>query len=358
MINSSWKQTARTIVLSIILGGASGVLFSALTTNYLSGYAIELGQLTNPLRLQDERPHAFPKSYEEALEYVSEIATPSLVSFFEPSLSASDAYLSEEAVLHGMVLTSDGWIMTNGKTRTDLAQLKVGIGREVYQIVEIVPDSATGVSFVKIEAENLSVLAFGKGRDIMAGERVFVVPSTQSLLATTVIGSDWGTETIWSADIPQRKIILSTSAESSIGAPVTNTGGELIGIMQDDDKYIPMESLLPAFTSLLRDGDIERASLGLEVIDLTHSIGLSEELVRSHRSGALILNTASIVSNGSAAQAQLQAGDIILMVDGQLINGNRSLDEYISDYRPGDNVRLTIDRAGEEIDITVTLGVL
>ena len=64
------------------------------------------------------------------------------------------------------------------------------------------------------------------------------------------------------------------------------------------------------------------------------------------------------VSAGAPAEtAGLQAGDIITAVDGVAIDGDHQfINEAIMNHKPGDTVKLTIDRNGQSQDVTVTLG--
>lgn len=333
------------------------MLATALTTNYLTGYAVQLGELTTPLRLAGERPRAFPQNVEEAFEEVSKKITPGLVQFFP---SSSGAFLNaQQAVLSGAVLTSDGWILTYPEAGQSVAGMQAVIGVNVFRVEEVVPDPQTGAMFVKVNAGNLQVVPFGNGWDISAGEQLIVVPSVGHLLQTSAIGSDWGEEIEWSSDVPRRRIQVD-AVQVDQGSPVSNLVGELVGIAHEENGrtfVLPMESVLGAFTSLLRGGRIERPSLGVETVDLTRNT-TTEEQTRGRRSGAFLLDAGSVERGSPAAEAGLQGGDIILAVDGRIINGTRTLDEYISGYVPGDSITLTVDRDGEEISLQATLDVL
>jgi hypothetical protein len=78
MRTPSWSHTSRIIVFSLLIGGVSGVLGTAVTYNYLSNYTYQLNQLTEPLRLTQERPRALPESYEESLTRREERAHPAV----------------------------------------------------------------------------------------------------------------------------------------------------------------------------------------------------------------------------------------------------------------------------------------
>lgn len=349
----SWPLTLRTIVISLVLGAASGVLATALTSSYLSDYAIQLGQLTEPLRLSDERPRVFPQSYGEALEKVIEKVIPGVAQFYQPSEKSSfEKYNPTEALMQGAVLTTDGWIITVASKQTDINILEVVVGQDVYSIEEVVFDDLTGAVFVKINANNLPVMAFGDGLSLGLGEQVFALPARQTLLVTSIYAYDF--------ELPYRQIVLQNSVgEQAQGTSVANLAGELIGLVKSSgdltSKVIPIEFILPAFNSLLKEGEVMRASLGAKTIHLSQAIGLSSELSREYEQGALILSSDDIEADSPAAEAGLIENDIIISVDGQIINGRSSLDEYIMQHMPGDSITLLVDREEEQIEIEVTL---
>ncbi len=70
-------------------------------------------------------------------------------------------------------------------------------------------------------------------------------------------------------------------------------------------------------------------------------------------SGVLVQD---VVANSPAEQAGIQPGDMILQVNGTQIGGTRPLAEFLTQFKPGDRVRLTVERGGATRTVTVTLG--
>ena len=354
VMTTSWSHTIRVIVFSVLLGGASGVLATALTTSYLSDYAIQLSELTEPLRIAEQRPTAFPASYEEAVEQLVSDALPAMAqlgSTTNQPLSLNDPELSPVTVL-----TSDGWMltMTSGTLKS------VVIKNELCDVVDQVEDSITGVVFIKCDARSLSVAGFGSGYDMEAGYQVFVADSSSSFTPADVLRVSWPSDTAWSSDIPNRRFVLSVGTVPSIGSAVFDLSSKLVGIVEeisDNGEVIvlPLDSFLEAFDSLLENGDVVHATLGVQAIDLSKTI-VSSELSREYSTGALLYGTQAVVYRSAAYDAGLLAGDIILSVDRQSVDDGHSLDEYITTHVPGDQVLLQIDRDGSLIDVSVTLG--
>lgn len=356
----SWIITIRTIVLAIIIGAGSGVLATALTTNYLSEYALQIGEYTQPLRLAEERPRTYPETLEEALEEVELSVLPGVATFYPLSTQNAVHYFPEQAVLSGVVMTSDGWILTQSHSQLVSGGLAVVVQGTSYVIDEIVEDTVTNSVFVKVDADHLPVLAFGPGFDVQLGDQVFLTPDSGRIYTTVVNQFDWGSALLRSSDEPSRRLLVSESVtEEVIGAPVSNLAGELVGVVDDVDEVtvsvLPIDALLPAFNQLLSTDVIDRSALGVSVVDITHTIGLSDELTRGYAYGALLYGTASLPYGSAGSEAGLLSGDIILSVDGQVVNGARSLDEYLLEYQSGDEVQLSLDRGGEVMSLTALL---
>jgi putative serine protease PepD len=65
----------------------------------------------------------------------------------------------------------------------------------------------------------------------------------------------------------------------------------------------------------------------------------------------------SVEAGGPAADAGLEAGDVITAIDGQEIGTDHPfINELVFGHKPGDKVTLTVDRNGEQLDLSVTLG--
>jgi serine protease Do len=356
-----WKMIVRIIVLSIILGGVSGIFTAALTTDYLADYAIELADYAQPLRHSEERLRSFPESYQEAVVRTKEDALPGVVAFFEKSARTKEGvYLPETSISLGSVLTSDGWLVSTSDFSKTFSQYSAVIQGEVYEVEQIVKDEMAGVSFVKVYANNLPVISFGSGWNAGVGDQVFVLADQNSLVPASVTRIQRGESAVLSSDEPSRYVQMNVRASSSLdGAPVTNLSGELIGLSATLEsvasEYVMMisiDSVLPLFTSLLETNSIERATLGVDVIDLTTVFGAEDEMVRGYEYGAYVY---AVDGKSAAVQADIEVGDIILSVDGMMIDATRALDEYLSTYKIGDEIVLTIDRDGVREDVRVTL---
>jgi len=358
----SWITTLQTILMALLLGSAGGVLATALTTNYLASYAIELGEYTMPLRLSDERPRAVPQFLSQALEMVEEQVAPGVAVFYLPS---DAGYVrQEDRVMRGVVLTSDGWILTMDQSGIVEEYLQVEVQKNFYSIEQAVRDDATGALFVKINADRLPVVSFGSGWDVRTGDQVFAVPAQEEIFETSVFTIAYEDIYLHSSESLSRRLILQEGVmENEIGSPVVNMAGELIGIVDGVEEsgkeyatVIPLDVLTSSFTRFLQTGQWARAYLGVQFVDLAQTKGLSEEITRGYHAGALLSGSAAVAYGSPAAEAGLKREDILLTVDGQSLDVTHHLDESLTHYAPGDQILFSIDRGGGKMDISVTLG--
>ncbi len=352
-MTQSWSNTIRVIIFSILLGGASGVLSTALTTNYLSDYAIELSELTEPLRITEERPTTFPESYLEAIE---KLQTDGLSAMALLSESSNDFLsVSDPELVPAVVLTSDGWLLVASEQEFTTGITQAG----TCEITEQVFDELTGVSYVKCDARSLSVAGFGSGYNAEPGHQMFISNAFDAFMPADVTEVQWPTEVSLSSDIPQRRVILSAGIAPQIGSAVFDLSGKFMGVVEEVQEsgevvMLPIESFIQGFESLLKDGEITYAQLGVNVIDLSRT-SVPVEYGREYTAGALLYGSTAVDEAGAADEAGLTTGDIIISVDRQTIDANHSLDERVSAYASGDEVLLQIDRDGELVDVSVTL---
>lgn len=357
MKNYSWPHTIRIILFSCLIGGSAGVIGTALTTSYLSEYALELNDLTEPLRLTQERPRALPKDYEDALERMEERALPTIGTLIKQALLVESGVSVSESDVPVIALTSDGWALSTDGRVGDV----VSWGTQSCEVDEVVHEPMFDFDFIHCATSNVPVIDIASGYSMSAGDQLFIATSGTAFVFTQAQTVVWG-DALRSSDLPSRRILLEGEPSVVRGSAVFNVFGELVGVVHESAEgveVIPFEYLSGAFTQVLESAPvISYPSLGVRGIDLAHAVGVSSELTRGYHAGVVLYGSRAVERGGSAQIAGLLEEDILLSVEGVTINGTYTLDDLLAYYSAGESIRIEIDRQGTRQEVVVTLGEL
>ncbi|MGB0178393.1 MAG: PDZ domain-containing protein, partial [Owenweeksia sp.] len=113
---------------------------------------------------------------------------------------------------------------------------------------------------------------------------------------------------------------------------------------------VPSNIVKKVVEDLLEFGTVQRAFIGVNISDITPRI--AEELDLEVSNGVYV---GGVTENGAAENAGIQTGDIIQAIDGQKVNKSSELQEIIGRKRPGDEVKIALNRNGKKLDYSVTL---
>lgn len=342
---TSKKQLLILIIVALSVGLTSGVIGAVSSQNYLDRYAASL-ELSGDRswQLSEQKPRALPGTYEEAVAKVRETVSPALARFYKGN---QEAYLPSAESSLGVVVTSDGWILTAFETIEGDAPLRVFIGQSAYTVIDYVADPLTGTAMVRVAGSGLPVIAFGASDAVESGDLAFAATGETGILPTAIIdANDWIAKALVNAAEQFTDAFLLADVLPKSGTPVVNTLGELIAIDE-----APLHHILPFVKSVVRSGQNVRPTLGATVIDLS-VVDVAETTSRGFERGAYV---SAVTAGSSASVAGLKKADIILSVGDVTLNQQISLAERLAAYNPGDKVRVVLDRSGEELTIEVEL---
>ena len=279
-------------------------------------------------------------------------------------------YRDQRAGGSGVIISGDGYIVTNNHVVDGASKLKVKLndGRS-FDAKLIGKDSATDLALLKIEAEGLPTLAFGSSDALRLGEWVLAIGSPFDLQSTITAG-------IVSAKARQLGVIpndfrieafIQTDAAvnpGNSGGALVNTHGELVGIntliKSQTGSYVGYSFAIPesivrkVVVDLKEFGVVQRALLGVQfrVVDQDFLDTEGKELGIKDLGGAYV---AAVVEGGAASEAGIRKGDVILDIDGVKIVEPSTLQEQIAKRRPNDTVKLSVKRDGKVKQFDVTL---
>ena len=266
----------------------------------------------------------------------------------------------------GVVLTPDGYIVTNNHVVEGADEVEVTFNNKVKKTAVIIgTDPTTDLALIKVEASDLPFLTFGDSDNVRIGEWVLAVGNPFNLTSTVTAG-------IVSAKARNLSILgEGTSVESFIqtdaavnpgnsGGALVNTKGELIGInaaiASHTGSYegysfaIPSNIVRKVVDDLLLYGTAQRGYLGVQIAELTQELADKEGL--EDIDGVYV---GEVTEGGAAKLAGMKAGDVITAINGKKVNSTTQLKESIGQYRPGDKVDVEVNRNGHHHHYELTL---
>ena len=266
----------------------------------------------------------------------------------------------------GVILTNDGFIVTNNHVINNAQAIKVILNdKREFDAKLVGCDPNADIALLKIDAKDLPYIPFGNSDNLKVGQWVLAIGNPFNLTSTVTAG-------IVSAKARNIQINNNSYAIESFiqtdaavnpgnsGGALVNLKGELVGIntaiasrtgsFSGYSFAIPSSIAKKIVTDLIEFGEVQRAILGVQTneldADAAKKYGIKE------MKGVLI----SGVYKGSAAeQAGIVKGDVILDVNGVQVNSPSQLQEQISKYRPDQQIDIIVNRSNNKKHFTATL---
>jgi len=263
----------------------------------------------------------------------------------------------------GVIISQDGFIVTNNHVIDNATQLQVTLNNnKTYDAKLIGTDSNSDIALIKIDADrDLPYLAFGDSDNIKIGEWVLAVGNPFNLTSTVTAG-------IISAKardlhMGRNQSFIQTDAAvnpGNSGGALVNTNGDLVGIntaiTSQTGSYVGYSFAVPSniakkvVDDILEYGNVQKGILGVSTIPM--NTPYAEEKGIKDIDGVYI---DGVEENTGAANADLRSGDIIKQVDNIMVHQFPDLTGYLSTKKPGDEVKVTVERDGEKLTLPVKL---
>lgn len=266
----------------------------------------------------------------------------------------------------GVILSEDGLIVTNNHVIEDAQNIKVILNdKREYDARLVGADPSTDIALLKIEAKNLPFLTYGNSDELRIGEWVLAVGNPFNLTSTVTAGiiSALGRNLQINQDQMAIESYIQTDAAvnpGNSGGALVNQQGDLVGInsaiASRTGSYsgysfaVPVTIVKKVVTDLKEFGEVQRALLGVSIRDIDAEI--AEELKLDKVEGIFVVG---VPGNGAAKEAGIKEGDVIINVGGDKVKTSAELQQKVSQYRPGDDVKIIVIRDGEKKPFTVTL---
>ena len=266
----------------------------------------------------------------------------------------------------GVILSQDGFIVTNNHVIEGAQNIMVVLNdNREYEARLIGADPSTDLAVLKVEEENLPYLRFGNSDNLRLGEWVLAVGNPFDLTSTVTAGIVSAKARNIGINQEEYSIEAFIQTDAAVnpgnsGGALVNQRGELVGIntaiASRTGSYAGYSFAVP--TSIVRKvvddlkefGSVQRALLGVVIQTVTSDVAKENNLDKIE--GVYVDN---VSENGAAKEAGIRSGDVIIGVGNKKVNTNAELQEAVSQYRPGDDVKVTVKRNESEKQFTVTL---
>jgi len=262
----------------------------------------------------------------------------------------------------GFILSKQGYIVTNNHVVKEADEIVVtnSEGKE-FQAELIGTDPKLDLALLKINSKHLRAVTLGNSDALRVGDWVIAIGNPFGLEQTVTAGIVSAKGRVIGSG-PYDDFIQTDAAinPGNSGGPLFNSKGELVGIntaiySQSGGNNgigfaIPINLAKSVFKDLQESGHVQRARLGVRIQDVDQKT--MEAMGLKNRLGAFIPQ----VEAGSAAdKAGVQAGDVIVAIDGYAIKKSHDLPIKVARHQPGDKVTLEVIRNGKRISIPVVV---
>jgi len=272
----------------------------------------------------------------------------------------SDGEPQQRGVGSGFILSPDGFVMTNAHVVDGADEVLVTLSdKREFKARIVGTDRRTDVAVVKLEATGLPFVKIGDSDRLKVGEWVVAIGSPFGLdnSVTAGIVSAKGRDTGDYLPFIQTDVAINPG---NSGGPLLNLKGEVIGINSQifsrSGGYmgiafaIPIADAMRVSDQLRTNGRVIRGRIGVQIAPVTKEV--AESIGLGKPAGALVQNAEA---GGPADKAGIEAGDIIIKVDGKPVEKSVDLPRMIGNTKPGTKTTLQVFRRGSTKDITVTV---
>ena len=285
----------------------------------------------------------------------------------------------------GVVISDDGYILTNYHVVEDAAKLTINVDGKERDATFVGGDSSSDVAVIKVEdTEGLVAADIGDSDNLRIGQWVMTVGAPLGLESSVCTGvvSATNRDTVMdgssSSSDPYSQLFGYTNAQpeyvyypnmiqtdavinpGNSGGALVDADGKLIGInsmlsSQSGDYAgvgfaIPVNYAIGIARDIIDGKEPTHAMLGVSLSQVNSTIAQRYNL--SADKGAYI---SAITEGTGAADSDLQVGDIITAIDGKAITSATDVTLDVRAHKVGDTVAVTVNRDGETMDIDVKL---
>jgi serine protease Do len=288
-----------------------------------------------------------------------------------------ETYRRVESLGSGLVISSDGYVVTNAHVVENAAEVIVTLpGGQQHEVEDIYTDRLTDIALLKIDGHDLPAAKLGNSDDIIIGEWVVALGNPLGLFEigkqpTATAGIISGLHMDFGHKEPGRvyQDMIQTDAsinQGNSGGPLVNAAGEVIGINSfifTQNQYsagsigigfaIPIDRVKEVVEELKSKGRIDRSfTMGLSGRPLDR---YAQEYLKVPSARGFLITV--VEDNGPGAKGGLEPGDVILEVNDRSVKSKRDIINVVEEdlLKPGDTVVLKIWRSQRQSRVSLIL---
>jgi serine protease Do len=274
----------------------------------------------------------------------------------------------EHGVGSGVILSPDGYIVTNDHVVDGATQIRVTLNdRRVFTAKLIGVDKLNDLAVIKIDAQNLPSVPWGDSNKLKPGETVLAFGNPFGNFPFTVtrgIVSGLNRPNPYRDNARKPGDFIQTDAAinpGNSGGPLVNAYGEVIGIntfiISGSGSFagagfaIPSQIAESTAQAIIKNGSVHHGYLGISMNDVTPDNASFFNLPDA--TGAIV---SQVTPDSPAGRAGLESGDVLREIDGKKIDNGSMLQVAVSEMTPGTAIELGILRDGKPQTLRLNVG--
>lgn len=355
------------VVVSALFGFGGSYLANALNGGH-SGSSKTASVSKNGYKLEDATGSKM------TVQEVTNKTKDSVVEIKTESVSA-DAWMQQyvtEGAGSGVVMTADGYIMTNNHVIDGASKITVTTSDDKeYEAKLVGTDSITDIAVLKISAKNLTPATYGNSDQLAVGDMAVAIGNPLGELGGTVSAGIISALDRELAIDGKTMTLLQTDASinpGNSGGGLFNGDGQLIGIVVAKSSgsnveglgfAIPINKAADVAQQLMDKGYVsDQPSTGMSYAESSQRNGAAQFFGNSQDSQSQSSSAAVYIqeiTGTNAKKAGFQSGDLVYAVDGTRITSFNTLSSIVTSHKVGDKLTYTIVRGNQTKEIKLTL---
>lgn len=274
----------------------------------------------------------------------------------------------------GIIISEDGYILTNNHivaTSSSDSYYEVSEATKVtvtlfndetkYEAKIVGKDEQTDLAVIKIEKTGLSKAEFADSDSIKVGEFAMAVGNPLGMQTSITCGVISAVNREVTDSDGKKFTLIQTDAAinaGNSGGALVNSEGKVIGIntlklsgtgIEGMGFAIPINSTTDITSQLIQYSKVKRPYIGITGLDLNEQMAKTYKLVVG-------VYVKSVEDFSAAEKAGIKIGDVIIEAEGKKITKMDELNEIKNSHKIGDEIKIKVNRDGQEKELTVTLG--